>query len=346
MDKQQVNDKINRVENSPKNAYNAFVAQRLRHGVLNVDRAAIECEVNKRTIQRDIKILKAAGVRISKSLTTNSNYKLDPEFRFLDLHITQDNLANFLHTMKGMMMFSRQPLDLLNPLQKELFEMAQHNEVNRRKIQINADRDFRLHTTPAQFNGMLLQGESDLTAPIFRLQAFFLADDMLNKVEADRNYGYQELQLSEMLRVSAHCARITRKYNEAIDTLKMQLKKKPKDAWSWGELAFVYYEKGDIASAIQTLKTGYQKTLEETLNLYLAFLLGEAKRYEAAIKCFKSVYSAPDLVLSFSTEMHKRAGKLDLALQEIDEALAIFPNSIYQAQKKMIEVSFNSKTKE
>ena len=30
MDKQQVNDKINRVENSPKNAYNAFVAQRLR----------------------------------------------------------------------------------------------------------------------------------------------------------------------------------------------------------------------------------------------------------------------------------------------------------------------------
>lgn len=141
----------------------------LDRGVLNVDRAAIECEVNKRTIQRDIKILKAAGVRISKSLTTNSNYKLDPEFRFLDLHITQDNLANFLHTMKGMMMFSRQPLDLLNPLQKELFEMAQHDEVDRRKIQINADRDFRLHTTPAQFNGMLLQGESDLTAPIFRL---------------------------------------------------------------------------------------------------------------------------------------------------------------------------------
>ena len=103
---------------------------------------------------------------------------------------------------------------------------------------------------------------------------------------------------------------------------------------------------GRVASAIQTLKTGYQKTLEETLNLYLAFLLGEAKRYEAAIKCFKSVYSAPDLVLSFSAEMHKRAGKLDLALQEIDEALAIFPNSIYQAQKKMIEVSFNSKTKE
>lgn len=30
MDKQQVNDKINRVENSPKNAYNAFIAQRLR----------------------------------------------------------------------------------------------------------------------------------------------------------------------------------------------------------------------------------------------------------------------------------------------------------------------------
>lgn len=54
----------------------------LDRGVLNVDCAAKECDVNKRTIQRNLKILEAAGVRLHKSLSSNSNYTLDPEFRF------------------------------------------------------------------------------------------------------------------------------------------------------------------------------------------------------------------------------------------------------------------------
>lgn len=119
---------------------------------------------------------------------------------------------------------------------------------------------------------------------------------MFSETRDDRNFGYRHLQLAEMARMEAHCARIARKYNDAIETLKWRLEKEPKDAWAWKELAFVYYEKGDIAPAIQTLKTGYKKTLDDTLTLYLAFLLGETKHYEIAIKYFKSIYSQLDIV--------------------------------------------------
>lgn len=318
----------------------------LDRGVLNLERAAEECGVNKRTIQRDLKILEGAGISLCKPVETNSNYVLDPEFRFSKLHITPENLENFRTTTNAMLAFSSQPLDLLNPIQKEVFEMSQNDEHRRRKIQENAEKDIKVHTTAAQFNSMLFQGETSLTDPLFRLQMLFLTDDIFGEIGDDRNFGYKHLQLAELARIAAHGARITRKYNEAIETLKWRLEKDPKDAWAWGELAFVYYEKGEVASAIQTLKTGYKKTLDDTLTLYLAFLLGETKHYEIAIKYFKSIYSQPDIVLSFSAEMHKRAGKLDLALQEIEQALSITPdNAIYQMQRGIILKSLNSVNK-
>lgn len=279
-------------------------------------------------------------------METNSNYVLDPEFRFLNLHITRDNLENFRKTTNAMLKFSSQPLDLLNPIQKEVFEMSQNDEHRRRKIQENAEKDIKVHTTAAQFNSMLIQGETALTEPLFRLQQLFLTDDIFSKTGDDRNFGYKHLQLAEMARMAAHCARITRKYNDAIDTLKWCLEKDPKDVWAYAEMAFVYYEKGDIAPAIQTLKTGYKKTLDDTLTLYLAFLLGETKHYEIAIKYFKSIYSQPDIVLSFSAEMHKLAGKSDLALQEIEQALSITPdNAIHQMQRRIILKFLNSVNK-
>lgn len=72
-----------------------------------------------------------------------------------------------------MLKFSSQPLYLLNPIQKEVFEISQNDENRRRKIQENADKDIKVHTTAAQLNSIIFQGETDLTDLLFRLQQLF-----------------------------------------------------------------------------------------------------------------------------------------------------------------------------
>lgn len=299
----------------------------LDKGVLNLDRAAQDCGINKRTIQRDLKVLEAAGIPLYKPVQANSNYVLEPDFRFFHYHITPENLENFLHTTIAMLQFSQQPFDLLNPVQKEVLHMAEKDGEERKKILDNISKNKDINTTAEQFNGLLLQGKTSLTDPLVRLQQLFLVDTVLTDIEDDRHFGYGRLQLAEMRRMLAHMARISRDYKAALKHLKCLLKNDPKDAWAYGEMAFVYYEMGDIDSAIQTLQTGCSKTHDGQLTLYLAFLLGEAKKYTAAIQCFKKIYSDPALVLSFSAEMHKRAGELELALQKIEQAISLSANN-------------------
>lgn len=307
-------------------------------GILNLDNAAKECGVNKRTIQRDLKVLEAAGLPIYKPKESNANYRLEKDFHLLRYHITSENIDHFRHTIEALTRFNKEPVDILNPIQKEMFDFAQKKEEEFKRRQEYANKEFHIGTSREQLNSLLLQGKTDKEHPYSRLQTLFLAEDMFNKIDADRSYAYKHIQTEEIYRIYAHWARVLRNYPKAIESLQELIKKEPKTDWPYIELAFVYYEKGQIDNAIEIAQKGLEKAEEkEDLRVYLSFFLSEAKQYDAAIDCFKKLKYYPQENLAFSCEVHKKEGKLELALLEIEKALELCPqNGMYKVQRGLV----------
>ena len=170
-------------------------------GILNLDNAAKECGVNKRTIQRDLKVLEAAGLPIYKPKESNANYRLEKDFHLLRYHITSENIDHFRHTIEALTRFNKEPVDILNPIQKEMFDFAQKEEEEFKRRQEYANKEFHIGTSREQLNSLLLQGKTDKEHPYRRLQELFLAEDMFNKIDADRSYAYKHIQTEEIYRI-------------------------------------------------------------------------------------------------------------------------------------------------
>ena len=312
----------------------------LDSGVLNLDDAARDCNVNKRTIQRDLKVLEEAGFPIYKPVNTNGNYRLTNPFHLGKFQVTPQNADEFYKTMLSLFQFNDKAFDWLSPVQQEVYNFSKDKKAQQDKTAKNAKEHYQNKTPDERhFFSLYLQGLSDTQTPAVRFEEAMTMRYMLAAAQENGEYGYKKLQLQEMHHNLAHTYRIGRDYPNALKQLQNALKEDPKDEWAYGEMAFTYYEMDKLPAAIETLHDGIKAIggYGETLGWYLAFLLGENHEVDKALQVFEKINPAPDEGYAFLAGIYANMGQWELALRHINKAVELNPqNKVHQFKRNYI----------
>lgn len=312
----------------------------LDSGVLNLDDAARDCNVNKRTIQRDLKVLEEAGFPIYKPVNTNGNYRLTNPFHLGKFQVTPQNADEFYKTMLSLAKFNDKAFDLLSPVQQEVYNFSKDKKAQQDKTAKNAKEHYQNKTPDERhFFSLYLQGLSDTQTPAVRFEEAMTMRYMLAATKENGEYGYKKLQLKEMRHNLAHTYRIGRDYPNALKQLQNALKEDPKDEWAYGEMAFTYYEMDKLSAAIETLNNGIKAIggYGETLGWYLAFFLGENHEVDKALQVFEKINPAPDEGYAFVAGIYANMGQWELALRHINKAVELNPpNKVHQFKRDYI----------
>lgn len=312
----------------------------LDSGVLNLDDAARDCNVNKRTIQRDLKVLEEAGFPIYKPVNTNGNYRLTNPFHLGKFQVTPQNADEFYKTMLSLAKFNDKAFDLLSSVQQEVYNFSKDKKAQQDKTAKSAKEHYQNKTPDERhFFSLYLQGLSDTQTPAVRFEEAMTMRYMLAASQENGKYGYKKLQLKEMHHNLAHTYRIGRDYPNALKQLQNALKEEPKDEWAYGEMAFTYYEMDKLSAAIETLHNGIKAIggYGETLGWYLAFLLGENHEVDKALQVFEKINPAPDEGYAFLAGIYVNMGQWALALRHINKAVELNPqNKVHQFKRDYI----------
>lgn len=312
----------------------------LDSGMLNLDDAARDCNVNKRTIQRDLKVLEEAGFPIYKPVNTNGNYRLTNPFHLGKFQVTPQNADEFYKTMLSLAKFNDKAFDLLSSVQQEVYNFSKDKKAQQDKTAKNAKEHYQNKTPDERhFFSLYLQGLSDTQTPAARFEEAMTMRYMLAASQENGEYGYKKLQLKEMHHNLAHTYRIGQDYPNALKQLQNALKEEPKDEWAYGEMAFIYYEMDKFPAAIETLHNGIKAIggYGETLGWYLAFLLGENHEVDKALQVFEKINPAPDEGYAFLAGIYVNMGQWELALRHINKAVELNPpNKVHQFKRDYI----------
>ncbi len=314
----------------------------LDSGVLNLDDAARNCKVNKRTIQRDLKVLEEAGFPIYKPVNTNGNYRLQEDFHLGELHLTPQNIETFCDICDILLSkFDDKAVDLLSPVQREVYNFSKDKKNKQNKIDRNMWEYYsNLAPNKRHFFSLYLQGVSNTTPPMVRFLEAGLANYVFDFYKDDGKYGYKQLQRQELQHMLIHACRIGQDYPKALKNAKIAIKEDPEDEWAYGEMAFTYYEMGNLPAAIETLHSGIKAIGDygETLGWYLAFLLGENHEVDKALQVFEKINPATsDEGYAFLAGIYVNVGQWALALRHINKAVELNPqNKVHQFKRNYI----------
>ena len=169
----------------------------LNQGVLNLDHAAKECGVSRRTIQRDIETLEQAGLTLYKPNPQNVNYRVRDDFEWAKFNITKENALDFVDALDALTEGLGKPSKWVLPIQKEV-EKAGRKEQKKRKEA--AGKWEPMNATKENVLSIFLDDEKLKQAPLQILLA--LAE--FNKVADDkgfRNSAYRKWQERELQKI-------------------------------------------------------------------------------------------------------------------------------------------------
>lgn len=307
----------------------------LDKGILNLDHAARDCGVSKRTIQRDLNVLEAAGIPLYKPNEGNANYRLEKDFRFFHYHVEEQSAEAFLQLQEALSVMVDEPQKLVSPLQQAYLHFAKDERAKKEEQSTTVANPSGCGCTREQFLSLVLEGE---TTKEQNFTSWLKAQMFDELITGDYAFAHNRMQLEEWHRTMAHVYRLLGNYAEALAYLGKCLQNNPGDAWCYGEMAFIYYEQQKLPSALRILKKGVQAAKDnEALRFYLAFMLAENKQYEEAIAAFQQVCPYEDAFWCFAAQMHFKAGSFKLALEEIERAEALSANKgLYTLYKKKI----------
>ena len=309
----------------------------LDKGILNLDHAARDCGVSKRTIQRDLNVLEAAGIPLYKPNEGNANYRLEKDFRFFHYHVEEQSAEAFLQLQEALSVLVDEPQKLVSPLQQACLRFAK-DERDKKAEQAETAPSAEPADAPCtreQFLALALEGETTREQHFTSWLKVQMFDELIT---GDYAFAHNRMQLEEWYRTMAHIYRLLGNYAEALAYLNKGLQYNRGDAWCYGEMAFIYYEQKKLPPALRILKKGIQAAKDnEALRFYLAFMLAENKQYEEAIAAFQQVCPYEDAFWAFAAQMHFKAGAFKLALEEIQRAEALSAHKgLYTLYKKKI----------
>ena len=169
----------------------------LQQGVLNLDTAAQECGVSRRTILRDIDILEQGGIPLYKPTKQGANYRLLESFKFSKLQITKENALQFADMLDATIKFARTPLNLTTPLQKGVLDLGRTEQQKRKETRSSKNYQFSPEEISEEqfFSAFLHEQHEEKTPPYFTIMMLAKMGKLFDKEERLKLYkGFEDLE--------------------------------------------------------------------------------------------------------------------------------------------------------
>lgn len=315
----------------------------LAQDTLNLDEAAQECNVSKRTILRDIKILEDAGIPLYKPNEKESNYCITEDFSLPHFQVTPKNALDFVDMMDALVSVAKKPFKLVEPIQKAVVEEGRKQQ----KLREENSGKFQFATeniTQEQFSSMYLYDEDMETNPYLSLLVFLEMRDIFE--DEGRVSLFRKWQIKHTARNLTNIYYLGQQYNASLEECDEMIKDNPKDLWAYKRAALACYANRDFKRGIKYLLEGMDQDKKDAeLFVYLIVLLAETKDYERAIKFFNFMYKDEYPRNHFAVTLYKKAGMFDKALEILDSAIKKDPKHAdkYKGMKADILKEQNAK---
>ena len=287
----------------------------LDQGTLNLDNAAQECGVSRRTIQRDIKLLQDAGISMYKPNEQNSNYRLSEGYSLSHFQVTKENALQFADTVLVLAKNMHKPFKLVSPIQKEVLKAGKKEQKKR-----NKDKYEIINTNATKDNVMSSFIDYEKNINILLLPVLFKMHQFFNETNLN-NMAYQEWQMEEMSKIEARYMWIMGRYNTSLSSCKKMIEKNAKDAWAYKQAALVCYAKKDYANALLYSLDGWkQNSSDNILYNYCIYFAVLNKDYDLAVELFNNVIHIKQSQAEFAANIYANDGLFDKALEVIEKA--------------------------
>ena len=296
----------------------------LNQGVLNLDHAAKECGVSRRTIQRDIETLEQAGLTLYKPNPQNVNYRVRDDFEWAKFNITKENALDFVDALDALTEGLGKPSKWVLPIQKEV-EKAGRKEQKKRKEA--AGKWEPMNATKENVLSIFLDDGSLNRAPLQILLA--LAE--FNKVADDkgfRNSAYRKWQERELQKIIIRFHWLGQQHREALKECAKLIKDDPKDVWPYKQAALICYTQKDYKGALKYALDGFeQDKLDSTLLTYCIYFAILNNQHESAIRLFNAGINNKAMQTHFAALMYAYEGQFDKALNVVAQAQKADPKN-------------------
>ena len=296
----------------------------LNQGVLNLDHAAQENGVSRRTIQRDIDLLEQAGLPLYKPNPQNVNYRVRDDFEWDNFNITKENARDFADAMDALTKGLGKPGKWALPIQKGV-EKAGRKEQKKRKE--SKGKWEPMNATKENVISIFLDDEKLKCAPLQIL--LFLA--RLNEIAGDtffRNSAYRKWQNRELQKVEIRFNWLGQRHADALKDCQSLIKDDPEDMWPYKQAALICYTKKDYTGALQYALDGFEKDKQDdTLRTYCIYFLILNKLYERAIQLFNACIAHKAMQTHFAALMYAHEGQFDKALDIVEKAKKADPKN-------------------
>lgn len=289
----------------------------LNQGVLNLDHAAQECGVSRRTIQRDIETLEQAGLPLYKPNKQNVNYRVRDDFEWAKFNVTKENVLDYVDALDTLSEGLGKPRKWVLPIQKEV-EKAGRKEQKKRKEA--AGKWEPMNATKENVFSIFLDDGSLNRAPFQLLLAFTKFNEIADD-KGFRNSAYRKWQERELQKIIIRFDWLGQQHREALKGCAKLIKDDPKDVWPYKQAALICYTQKDYKGALQYVLDGFkQDKHDDTLFTYCLYFAILNKQYESAIRLFNADNSHKPLQTHFAALMYASAGQFDKALDVVSKA--------------------------
>jgi len=289
----------------------------LNQGVLNLDHAAQECGVSRRTIQRDIETLEEAGLTLYKPNPQNVNYRVWDDFEWAKFNITRENALDFVDALDALTEGLGKPGKWVLPIQKEV-EKAGRKEQKKRKE--TAGKWEPMDATKENVFSTFLEDDKFKRAPL-QTMLMLVAFDEFADDKGFRNSTYRKWQERELQKIMVRFHWLGQQHREALKGCAKLIKEDPKDVWPYKQAALICYTKKDYKGALQYALDGFaQDKQDDTFITYAIYFLILNKYYEKAIDLFNAGINNKAMQTHFAALMYAYEGQFDKALDVVAQA--------------------------
>ena len=315
----------------------------LDNGVLNLNKAAQEYGVDKRTILRDVRLLQDSGVPLYKPNEQNANYRLQEDFYLPHFRVTEENALQFADFVDMVLKTLEKPAKLVLPIQEGV--LAHGRKAQEKRAAKKTDWEMQDATDEDFYAGFLISDEMDLCPhPVMLL----LTEVGKYFDQTGKNRFCQDRQLKLLRRELVRLQWLTHQYPEALKTCKSLIERYPKEAWGYRMAALICYTDRNLPAALKYTADGLAKKPDDVrLNLFRAHFLVQAKQYEQALACFNHIYKHKGHQAQYAAWVYISAGQFDKALLVVEKAQKEDPEntSFYQKIREHILAEKNKKNK-
>lgn len=306
----------------------------LNSGVLNLDHAAQECGVSRRTITRDVNLLQMAGLPLYKPNEQNVNYRLRSDFQLAKFQVTKENALAFVQTLDVLNKNTPlKPVQWVLPIQKEV-EKAGRKEQKKQKDECK--QVFFNTTDELLMSGLLSKAKMEEQPYPTLLFALEICRQFNQK---EKNALYAQWQKTELFHVMARWSWLNRQYKDALFWCNQFIKSAPKDPRGYRQAVLICYTLKDHQQAYKYIADGLkQNKTDIVLHFYWIYLCMLDKNYQGAMKLFNAAYKSKFGQTHFAATMYAYERQFDKALEVIEQAQKDDPQnaSVYDTIKEQV----------